>query len=90
VPGFHSSTSLANLLPPTYGLTVVVSLAVLLLVSGSTGSTAATDAVLVTVPFLVARTTIAAVADPPSPRSPAHSRRSSSVRYSGPGLPSRT
>src|SRR2546430_5843179 len=59
-----------NLRPPTYGLTVVVSLAVLLLVSGSTGSTAATDAVLVTVPFLVGRTTIATVADPPSPRSP--------------------
>src|SRR5439155_9930100 len=55
-------------LPPPY--LTVVSLAVLLLVSGSTGSTAATDAVLVTVPFLVARTTIAAVADPPSPRSP--------------------
>src|SRR3989449_10829606 len=50
-------------------LTVVVSLAVLLLVSGSTGPTAATDAVLVTVPFLVGRTTIATVADPPSPRS---------------------
>src|SRR5213593_3875105 len=65
-----ASTSLArHLLPPTY-LTVVVSLAVLLLVSGSTGATAATDAVLVTVPFLVGRTTIATVADPPSPRSP--------------------
>src|SRR3989449_1557469 len=59
-----------NLLLPTYGLTVVVSLAVLLLVSGSTGPTAATDAVLVTVPFLVGRTTIATVADPPSPSSP--------------------
>src|SRR2546422_7169876 len=59
-----------NLLPPTYDLTVVVSLAVLLLVSGSTGSAAATDAVLVTVPFLLGRTTIVTVADSPSPRSP--------------------
>jgi len=51
-------------------LTVVVSLAVLLLVSGSTGSTAATDAVLVTVPFLVARTTIRHGCGSASPRSP--------------------
>src|SRR5438128_2841245 len=61
---------LCELLPPTYDSTVVVSLAVLLLVSGSTGSTAATDAVLVTVPFLLGRTTIVTIADSPSPRSP--------------------
>ena len=54
----------------SYYLTVVVAFAVLLLVSGSTGSTAATDAVLVTVPFLLGRTTIVTVADAPSPRFP--------------------
>src|SRR2546422_11128812 len=58
-----------NLLPPPYGLTVVVSLAVLLLLSGSTGSTAATDAVLANVPCLVGRSTIATESEPPSPRS---------------------